>query len=211
MVQTMPSPSSVAVSYRSALEQIVREQAQPAHKFGHQPRLYALCCSIGAQISYDDDVVFAAVWLHDVGVFAGNRPSTLEQLTSWDHVRYAVEQGEQLLTATDFPKKKIREVVRVIREHQVQNEPTCIESVIVRDADILEQLGAIGILRTAAKLGSDSRFLTLSDAAAHLKRIFHLLPEQLILQSSKRLAEEKVRLHSDFLDAIRAEGLPELY
>ena len=41
---------------------------------------------------------------------------------------------------------------------------------ILRDADILEQLGAIGILRAAAKIGRDTRYPTFTDAAATLRK-----------------------------------------
>ena len=71
---------STTAGYREFLQAIVRAEAQPAHKLGHQPRLYALAKEIGADMAYDDDVVFAAVWLHDLGVFEGNRPLVLSVL-----------------------------------------------------------------------------------------------------------------------------------
>jgi uncharacterized protein len=58
----------------------IREQAKPVDKFSHQERLYALTREIGAGQTYDDDVVFAAVWMHDLGVFIGHRPEDLAAL-----------------------------------------------------------------------------------------------------------------------------------
>jgi uncharacterized protein len=50
----------MAAGGRKAVVEYIRVEAQPADKFGHQPRLYALACRIGEGLGFDDDVVFAA-------------------------------------------------------------------------------------------------------------------------------------------------------
>jgi uncharacterized protein len=155
--------------YRTALETYIATHAKPTHKFGHQPRLYALTQQIGQGLTYDDDVVFAAVWLHDLGVFVGHRPEDEAALKTWDHVAYVTEKAPSLLTEFCFPEDKIPAVLEVIRTHQPHDKPLTIEATIARDADILEQLGAIGITRTLAKLGSDTRFETFTEAHTALK------------------------------------------
>ena len=77
-------------SYRERLIQYIREEANPADKFSHQPRLYELAVELSGGQPYDDDVLFAAAWLHDLGVFVGHRPEKLELLAKWDNVAYAV-------------------------------------------------------------------------------------------------------------------------
>lgn len=201
---------STSGNFRELLPVIVHSEAQPAHKFGHQPRLYALAKEIGADMSYDDDVVFAAVWLHDLGVFEGNRPSDPVALQHWNHVAYAVQRTVELLPQTNFPPDKISLVVKVIEEHQPGDTPTSPEAVIVRDADILEQLGAIAIMRTAAKLGSDTRFSLFADAAHYLRRQLIQLSAKLQLPRSKELAVPRLNILSEFLDALAAESGPHL-
>ena len=202
---------STSEAFRPAIERLVRRQSQPPHKFGHQPRLYALCQQIGQSLPHDDDIVFAAAWLHDLGIFEGNRPVDRQQLEAWDHVAYACREATRILSETDFPLNKINRVLDVIAEHQPHNEPHSIESTIVRDADVLEQLGAIGILRTAAKLGSDTRFITFSDVERYLERQLEILPCQLRLKTSQDLAGAKVATLRHFLSALRKEAVPELH
>ena len=60
--------------FRRAIEEYIAREGRPVEKFGHQPRLYALTLQVGAGQGYDDDVVFAAAWLRDIGVFIGHRP-----------------------------------------------------------------------------------------------------------------------------------------
>ncbi len=57
------------VAWRVALAEYIAREAKPVEKYGHQPRLYALTQQIGSGLSYDDDVVYAAAWTHDIGVF----------------------------------------------------------------------------------------------------------------------------------------------
>jgi len=145
-------------SWRTALTDYIAAEARPVEKFGHQPRLYELTLRIGADLLYDDDVVFAAAWLHDLGVFTGHRPEELEDLVRWNNVTYAVERSPEILADMGFPRKKIPHVLECIRTHQPSAEPATLEATILRDADILEQLGAIGVLRTVCKVGRDTRF-----------------------------------------------------
>jgi len=197
--------------FRQAVERYISRQARPIDKFGHQPRLYALARQVGAGYKYDDDVLFAAAWLHDLGVFSGHRPEDPEELARWDNVAYAVERAPSLLTDMGFPVEKVNAVVEAIRTHQSTAHPITIEGVILRDADILEQLGAIGILRTVCKIGRDTRFPTFTHAAEHLRKALVTLPAQIRLDTTRALAQPKIELLQIFLAALADESHPALY
>ena len=64
--------------------------------------------AIGEGMSYDDDVVFAAVWMHDLGVFIGHRPEDPVALADWDNVAYAIDQTPPLLTDLAFLRRRFR-------------------------------------------------------------------------------------------------------
>src|ERR1700754_2221429 len=128
--------------FRTALQEFMKREARPIDKYGHQPRLYALTRQIGSDLSYDDDVVFAAAWLHDLGVFVGHRPEDPDELRGWDNVSYAMRKAPDILLDVGFPTTKVAMVVEAIRTHQPQFTPTSLEGAILRDADILEQLGS---------------------------------------------------------------------
>src|SRR5271169_3119145 len=142
--------------YREAIADYIRINANPPDKFSHQPRLYRLARMLADNASFDDDVVFAAAWLHDLGVFIGHRPDDPARLAAWDHVAYVFEKGPMLLKQFGFPEEKIPTVLEVIRTHLPSAEPTIFEGVLLRDADLLEQLGAVAILRTVSKVGRDT-------------------------------------------------------
>ena len=197
--------------FRQAIQDYIAREALPGDKFGHQPRLYALTQQIGAGHEYDDDVVFAAAWLHDIGVFTGHRPEGEEALARWNNVVYAVERAPALLAAMGFPAEKADAAVEAIRTHQPVEHPTTIEGTILRDADILEQLGAIGILRGVCKVGRDTRFPTFTSAVASLRKALSALPGQIQLDSARELARPKIEALRAFLQAVDEESKPSLF
>lgn len=192
--------------WREAVIDYIRAEAQPQDKFGHQPRLYALACRIGAGMQYDDDILFAAAWMHDLGVFIGHRPKEPELLPRWNHVPYTVARARDLLPGWGFPAAKLDAVADAIRTHQPQDEPRRIEAVLLRDADILEQLGAVGLLRTVTKVGRDTRYPTFSSVIPVLRNAADALPSLLWTPSARLLAEPRVTFLNAFLAALHREA-----
>jgi uncharacterized protein len=193
-------------NWRDSVVAYIRAEATPADKFGHMPRLYALAHRIAEGENCDDDVLFAAAWMHDLGVFLGHRPADSAQLAAWDHVPYTIARSRELLVEWGFPKAKMEAVAEAIRTHQPKDEAVLPEAVVLRDADILEQLGAIGALRALVKVGRDTRFASYSDVMPVLERALDVLPGKLRLPQSKELANGRVRILREFLAAIHEEA-----
>jgi uncharacterized protein len=192
--------------YRAALAQYIREQAKPPDKFSHQPRLYRLAAELGDGQPFDDDVLYAAAWLHDLGVFVGHRPEDPIELSKWDNVAYAVQKAPEVLNRFGFPAQKIPAVLDTIRAHLPSSNPTSFEGILLRDADILEQLGAIAVLRTVSKVGRDTRFIRFGDALAVLARNLDQLPGKLQLDSSRSRGRARIATLSNFLKASAEEA-----
>jgi uncharacterized protein len=200
-----------AADWREPMVACIRAEALPVDKFGHQPRLYALAVLLGQGMEYDDDILFAAAWMHDLGVFIGNRPDDPAQLARWDHVPYTIARTQDLLDGWGFPADKLEAVAEAIRTHQPQDEPVRIEAVLLRDADILEQLGAIGTLRAVVKVGRDTRYATFSSVLPVLKNAVEHLPARLRTEKARSLAAPRVELLRSFIAAIEAEAGELLY
>ncbi len=198
-------------NFRQAIADYITEQAKPREKFGHQPRLYELTLQVGEGQIYDDDVVYAAAWMHDLGVFTGHRPEDLEALRRWDNTAYAMERAPDLLVNFGFPAEKIPSVIEAMRTHQPSKQPTNMEGEILRDADILEQLGAIGVLRTVCKIGRDTRFPDFTAAVQSLEKALTTLPTQLHLETSRALAEPRMEILKMFLGGVHREAGSALY
>jgi len=195
-----------ANGWRTKVVDYIHAEARPEDKFGHQPRVYALAGQLGSGLDFDDDVLFAAAWLHDVGVFVGHRPEDAELLKRWNHVPYTVALARQVLVDWGFPVDKLDKVQMAIESHQPQDDPQLLEAVLLRDADILEQLGAVGLLRSVVKVGRDTRYATYTDVLPVLRRAVNELPLRLRLNQARALAAKRVEFLSLFLQAIEAEA-----
>jgi uncharacterized protein len=192
--------------YHRAIADYIRAEANPPDKFSHQPRLYELAKQLAQGKPFDDDVLYAAAWLHDIGVFIGHRPEDPAALAKWDNVAYALKEAPGLLQRFGFPAKKIPAVIEVIRTHLPSGKPTSFEGILLRDADILEQLGAVAILRTVSKIGRDTRFITFEDALRVLHRNAEQLPSLLQLDSARSLAQPRLQILNNFLSAAKVEN-----
>ena len=196
-------------NWRQQLADYIRAQAQPVDKFSHQPRLYALACELADGRPLDDDILYAACWLHDLGVFIGHRPEDPALLATWDNVAYAIAQTPPLLERFGFPPEKIAAVQAAIRDHHPQARPTALEAILLHDADLLELLGAVGLLQTLGKVGRNTRYQTFADLLPVLEG-YSRLDAELLSDKARQLAEPRLALLRQFLQQAREEsqGLP---
>ena len=200
-----------APNWRERVTEYIRAEAQPEDKFGHQPRLYRLACQLGQGMDYDDDVLFAAAWMHDLGVFLGHRPADPAELARWNHVPYTMERTRQLLAEWGLPAAKIATVTEAIRTHQHFDQPEGLEAALLRDADILEQLGAVGVLRSVVKVGRDTRYQSYTQIVPVLRRALAELPAKLRFPASRDAAQSRVATLAAFLAAVDEEAGDLLY
>jgi uncharacterized protein len=194
------------VNYRDRLAAYIRSQAKPPDKLTHQARLFELARSLAGDEPFDEDVLFAAAWMHDIGVFVGHRPEDPISLARWDNVAYAVEKTPAVLLEMGFPAEKIPAVLEVIRTHLPSSKPMSFEAILLRDADILEQLGAVGILRIVSKVGRDTRFVYFADAVGVLERNLKELPHLLNLPAAAIAATPRIRILEAFISAAKNEA-----
>ena len=201
----------MTTGWRERVIEYIRSEALPVDKFGHMPRLYALAVRLGAGMEFDDDVVFAAAWMHDLGVFLGHRPSDPAELARWDHVPFTVARSREFLAGWGFPAEKLDAVAEAIRTHQPNDEPDSTEAILLRDADILEQLGAVGALRALVKIGRDTRFPTYTSVLPVLRKAANELPGKLRLKAARELAAPRAEFLQLLIARIEEEADGMLY
>ncbi len=142
-----PAPAPVAGDWRGAVTGFAREHFRnPAWGASHCQRDYDLARSLAAadKVAIDDDVLFAAAWLHDMAAF---KPW---EDTKRDHSDVAAELMPKLLADWGFPAAKIPAVQAAIRTHMFYRAPAAPEALYLHDADALDWLGAIGVARVMA-------------------------------------------------------------
>jgi hypothetical protein len=129
----------------------VREFAEkhfkhPAWGYSHSLRDYALArhLAISDHVVLDDDVLYAASFLHDMAAFKPWEDAKV------DHADKAAQIVDSVLKGTGFPMQKIDAVRGAIRTHMFDRDPVGPEALYLHDADALDWLGAVGVARIIA-------------------------------------------------------------
>mgnify|MGYP000740106000 CR=1 FL=1 len=131
------------------------EAALPAHDAFHANRVRTLGLRLADELdsSVDRDVLAAAAWFHDIG-----RP--LERSGEIDdHDEWATEEAAELLRAESVEPDRIEAVQHCIRAHSIRSSSPAPETPAAKllfDADKLDAIGAVGLLRLACIVGERS-------------------------------------------------------
>jgi len=137
-------PEKSGVAWRETVQKFAAEHFRnPAWGYSHAVRDYRVACELAAadHIAIDDDVMFAAAYLHDVAAFP---PWANPKV---DHADIAADLVESVLGNAGFPMIKLGKVRGAIRTHMFDREPSGPEALYLHDADALDWLGAIGVAR----------------------------------------------------------------
>lgn len=120
--------------------------SDPVHDFEHVMRVYRTAEKLAKQEGGDLAVIRAAVLLHDT---IGSTPGS-DARTS--HHEQSADFAGQVLAAEGWPARQIEAVQHCIRAHRFRGSemPATLEAQILFDADKLDVLGAIGVVRVVA-------------------------------------------------------------
>ena len=148
----------------------------------------------------DDDVLYAAAYLHDVAAFAPFRKSGV------DHQDEAARIVESMLAGTGFPMSKIEGVQGAIRTHMFGRDPVGPEAIYIHDADALDWLGAIGVARAFGLVDPKGGDPNGPSAVEGLEHSLNAVPPRIVSKAGKARVPQRVRELEEFLRELRAES-----
>jgi hypothetical protein len=188
--------------WRAAVRQFAETHLEhPAWGASHSLRDYELAKELAAadKVTLDDDVLYAAAYLHDVAAFA---PFSKEGV---DHQDQAASIVESLLAGTGFPMAKIDAVRGAIRTHMFARDPVGSEAVYLHDADALDWLGAVGVARIFGIVDPKGGSPAGPDAAKRLEKTVVDVPPRIVSPAGKARTPQRVRELEEFLRTLRAQ------
>ena len=180
---------------------VARVGTDPVYGYEHCLRVYALAkdLAISENVTYDTEILRAAALLHDVGLYkayARREPA--------DHAKRSALVAGRILQDWDFPPQASQAVIEAIELHP-PGVPggAASETVLLKDAIGLDYLGAIGVSRMLAMVGTEDDVPDIRTAIWNAESLRQKIPSLLILQSSKDLAARRIRETEDFLEDLR--------
>ena len=187
----------------------------PAHDWAHVCRVAANAEKLVIGLELNTECVLAAVYCHDLINLPKNHPDRAQASN------LSREESLPLLRSCGFSEEEIALIACAILEHSYSKglKPSCLEAAVVQDADRLDALGAIGILRCAAVNAqmkstfydpldplADKR--SLDDKSFMLDHYFeklYRLPELMNTQRAKIMAHERVEVMKTFVEQLMQE------
>ena len=200
------SKSGIALdaTWKVAVYEFAKENlAHTAWGVEHYERNYLLGLELAKvdSLQIDDDVLFAAAFLHDMGVFEPYLVADAE------HSQTATENIESVLNTTDFPIRKIADVKTVILAHMFYAEvPDNNTAIVLHDADTLDFLGIIGVTRILSLSTRHPWASDLQTAVVTLENFSEQLPASLKTQAAKTMAETRVVEMRSFLETLKKQS-----
>ncbi len=161
----------------------------------HVRRLLQLISIIGAGQEYDEEAVWVAAHLHDWGAY----PKWAEK--GVDHTVRSLQVAEAFLNERAYPEELKALVLEAIQFHHLCGPDRSLESVLLSDADILDFLGVVGVMRDFSKNFKDMR-----KAYKTIQGRREKLPGMLCLDKSKSLAVERIRQMDELLERFEQDS-----
>lgn len=215
-MEAKATESQLLSEVHAVLQQRFATVDDPAHGWEHIERVYQLALQIAELEGADTFIVGMAALMHDLGRL------------SHDHTRHHAElsvlSATELLAAYPIAPDIQQAILHAIAAHSFSSgiEPRTLEAQVVRDADRLDSLGAIGILRWAitgtVRRTPQTRSYHLDDPFAewhtlddHRYLLDHFFTKLLKLsstmstQTGRELAQRRTAFMYAYLDELRRE------
>lgn len=202
-------PAAAAGSEQTGWREVVRKFAaqhfkNPAWGYSHSVRDYKLARELAEadHATFDDDVLFAAAYLHDMAAFA-----------PWDREKEGIDHADEgarvmdtVLKGTGFPSAKIDAVRSAIRTHMFDRTPVGPEALYLHDADALDWLGAIGVARVIALVDPNGGEPDGPKAVKMLEDNLAQVPSRVLSPAGKKRVPQLQQELAQFLKDLRRES-----
>jgi len=178
-------------------DEIIRLTEEYGGQWGsnHTRRLLELVSIIGEGMDYNAEAVWLAAHLHDWGAY----PAWAEKEV--DHAVRSRQVAEAFLTQNDCPAELKALVLECIEFHHAGGCQLRLESILLREVDILDFLGVVGVLRDFSKNARDLR-KAFSISQGRLKS----LPGLLSLPKAIAMAERRVSEMEELLGRFETDS-----
>ncbi|MCA1688091.1 MAG: HD domain-containing protein [Actinobacteria bacterium] len=182
-------------------ELVARVGTHPIWGHAHCLRVHALAEELAKaeRVSYDAEILRIAALLHDVGLY-----KAYAFREAPDHARRSADVAERILKDGDFPPQATRAVLDAIVHHPPGTPPAgSTEAALLKDAVVLDYLGAIGLSRILAMVGAEEDIPDIPSALWHAESLRRKFPSLLVYESSRGIARERIIETEDFLQNLR--------
>lgn len=211
------SNNQLIASVRTKVSELFQNHSAD-HDFQHIERVTKLALHIGEKEGADLEIVELAALLHDIS----------DHKLNGGIINDNSRVSKVLLEELNAPKEIIQKICEIVdkvsfKGARVKDENGSLELAVVRDADRLDAIGAIGIARAFSFGGARKRPFYDASIPFHLHKNFEdyhkdnghtinhfyekllLLKDRMITNEGKQIAEKRHQVMLDFLEEFHKE------
>lgn len=204
------------IELKNRLEKVARpfyeneRNKDPSHDWSHVLRVESLALSFSKELGANNRVLIPAVYLHDLI----NIPK--DSVHRSKASEYSAQKTKEVLKSfSEFNDEEVNHIAQVVLEHSYSRNlsPTSLESEILQDADKLDGMGAIGVMRWASvgtkmnasfyhiedPYGENRELDDRSYGLDHFPKKLNILQSRLNTIPGKREGERRQRFFNHFL------------
>lgn len=174
----------------------------------HGPDHHFRTCKLAIQLAeemekdgtkVDYEVLIPAAFLHDIAAYES-------QIAGENHHEIGSQLARQILKEMNYPKDKIEKILEAISDHRstTEHKEEPIENTLVRDADKIEALDALGcarIIMARTRRGDSLQEIAEQYTNDKLENKFKSIRTPL----AQKLALEKYEYSKDFFDRLTSQ------
>jgi len=174
--------------------------AHPALGWKHCQRVYHLAKELSQQLVLDDEILYIASMLHDVGKYP------VYALPNVDHALRSKGIAMSLLKNYPLEQERLYKILEAIECHMYYSEPgNSDEAVYMRDANILDNLGNIGLMKIFSLTGQDELLASPEEALTRIQTFAEALPKKVYSKQGRRVAVKRREEMMRFLSGIKRQ------
>ena len=185
---------------KEIVEYVKKEMEGGSHGFDHVLRVVELARYIGTLEGADMDVLMPAAYLHDV--------ARKYESEGKDHAKLGAKMAKEFLRKIGYPEEKIEHISHAIEVHRYKSkkEPRTLEAIILKEADMLDAIGAIGIYRVISHSCETGR--SLDDTIKHIEEKLIKLKDKMKTRTAFEIARKRHEFLESFLKNLKSDISP---
>jgi uncharacterized protein len=157
------------------------------------------CRFLGQQEEVDAEALEIAAYLHDIGLNRVGLPT--------HHIESA-RMAEAILRENQVPEDQVKRVGSIIEHHAMHApESQTMEEKIINDADRIDHMGAIGIVRAIARVILVKKEFSgdVSDVPLLLRQAIANTKKRVYTETAKQIVDERALYVETFIERLEKE------
>lgn len=177
-----------------------KHTGHPFAAFDHVERVHQICMELAKGLEVDEELLRTAAYLHDIAV---------PVLGAEKHNEKALEVAGDFLKEVGFPESKVDALYEAINTHTryYNTVPKSIEAQILKDADGIDYIGVVGILRSVMRSSRSKKYdgNVSEHGVALLQSLIDSSKGTFSTEKGKMMAEERMNMVQKYIDRLQDE------